>query len=197
VRLKRYANYRIDLAEKAIGFDAVEEAVKEAWEELRKKVNDERLWTIFRNGTEEHWEEIWEENWRKWFENGAANDLKHLEELEKMYPDCAVALVLRGPLEDQGRAVLFTSATDPELLVLLQGGGRLEIETNRSKVKTLIVDKGFSLLGDLRINRGERSLVVQGTWCSRGTDDWNFLMNVNDHVRELIWGGIAESSRNQ
>jgi hypothetical protein len=138
-----------------------------------------------------------EENSRKFTEDDAADALKHLEQLEKMYPDCAVALVLRGPLADKDRAVLITLGADPELLALLQGGGRLEIETDRSRVKTLLVDQGFSLAGQLEINRGGGSLGFQETRWRLGIDGWNFLMNVKDQVWELIHGGIAKNSRNQ
>jgi hypothetical protein len=147
--------------------------------------------------SKEQRKEVWEENSRKFTEDDAADALKHLEQLEKMYPDGAVVPVLRGPLADKDRAVLITSATDPELLALLQGGGKLEIETDRSRIKTLIVDQGFSLVGHLRIEHQDRGWGLQWIGRSQGADDWNFLMNVGDQVWELIHGRIAKNSRNQ
>jgi hypothetical protein len=198
MRLKRYADYRMGLAEKAIGFDAVEEAVQEVLEELREKVNNERLWTIFMRGTPEQREAVWEENLRKFTEDGAADVIKHLEQLKERHPDESVVLVLQGSLAKKNRAVLISSAADPELFGLLQAGGRLEIETDRSKIKTLIVDQRFDSPGCLRVSRHEGSwMVVESASDLAGGNERKFLEGVASQVRELLRDGTARNSREQ
>jgi hypothetical protein len=196
VRLKAFARRRIARADAAIGEEAVDAAIKEARDEFKTKINDDRLWTIFENGTEEQWKEVLEENALWELGQSAADALKLMEQLEKKHLDDSVALVLQGPPADKGRAVLISSATDPELLAVLPAGSGLEIETDRSKVRTMIVDQGFFSPGCLRIRRQEGSwVVVESASTLAGADGREFLGGVASRVRELLSGGTARKSR--
>ena len=64
--LPRAARNFIDKAVQAIGKEAVLEAIKEVDDTFRSKVNDERLWKIFAQGTDEEWQAVQDEMYREW-----------------------------------------------------------------------------------------------------------------------------------
>ena len=195
IRVNPFARRRIDRAAEVIGAEAVEAAIEEAREEFKGKINDDRLWNIFENGTQEQWDQVVEENARWETEQTGVVALELMGQLEKKHPDDSVALVLQGPPTDQDRAVLISSVSDLELLALLQGGGRLEIETNRSKVKTLILDQEFYPLGCLLISRHEGSwMVVESASYLVGGNGRKFLEDVAGRVRKLL-GSEAEGGQ--
>ena len=186
-RVNGFACQRIDRAAEVIGAEAVEAAIKEAREEFKAKINDDRLWNIWENGTQEQWDQVVEENARWATEHTGVVALELMGQLEKKHPDDSVALVLQGPPTDKDRAVLISSVSDLELLALLQVGGRLEIETDRSKVKTLILDQKFYPPGCLLIRRHEGSwVVVESASDLAGGDQRKFLEDVAGRVRKLL-----------
>ena len=196
IRVNGFACQRIDRAAAAIGQEAVDGAIAEAREEFRVKINHDRYWDIFENGTEEQREEVMEENARWETEQTGVVALELMGQLEKKHPDDSVALVLQGPPTDKDRAVLISSVSDLELLALLQVGGRLEIETDRSKVKTLILDQEFYPPGCLLIRRHEGSwVVVESATRLAGGDGRKFLEDVAGRVRKLLGSGMEKEPR--
>ena len=152
IQMQHFVTRRISGVAAAIGQETVNQAIEEVREEFKAKV-DPRLWNIFEDGSDEEWREVREEFRREEWEDYSASYLREMETLETKYPNDMVALVLRDPWADKDRAVLISSAADPELIALLQADGRLEIETDRSRVTTLVVDHEFGKIGFLRIRR--------------------------------------------
>lgn len=190
------ADFRISLAAEVIGWEAVHQAIVEVREEFRAEVRprpalDARLWDIFENGTPEQWEAVQDESWREIFEQYAAGALTKLEQLQKESPSDFVALVLHADLEE-GRRPVLVSPTDSELNAVLRVMGNFEMETDVSKVRTLMVDQKLSSAGFIRGARHEN-----GDWrfefpdSEPGTVGWDFLERVTGQIRKLLHAGKA------
>jgi hypothetical protein len=188
-RARAFAGRRFDRAEAAIGRESVDAAIKEVHEEFRAKVvKDDRLWDIFEHGTEEQWEEVQADTHREWREQDAAEALERLEQLEKESPGYFIALVLHDWPDDNGSPVLISPA-DSELNAVLQASGKFQVETDKSRLRTLMVDQHLTGMGFLRAAR------VEGGWqfefpCSKpGTIGWSFLESVTAQIKMLLQAG--------
>ena len=185
-RIGRFAPRRIRRAAAAIGQEAVDQAIKEVRDEFKSKLNDPRLWNIFESGTSEQWKAVRDESWREIFEQYAAGALTKLEQLQKGSPGDFVALVLCDYPDEQRRPVMV-SPTNSELHAVFQAMGKFEMETDVSKVRTLMVDQRFSSAGFIRGTRQEN-----GDWrfefldSRPGTNGWHFLERVTGQIRKLV-----------
>ncbi len=158
-RIARFGPRRIRRAAAAIGEEAINQTIKEVREEFKAKVNDADLWDIFENGTAEQWAAVRDESWREIFEQDAAEALKRLEHLEKESPGEFVALVLRHWSNDKVGPILI-STTHSELNAVLQASGIFEVETDKSRIRALIVDQHLTSMGFLRATRHKWGLGV-------------------------------------
>jgi hypothetical protein len=187
-RIARFAPRRIRRAAKAIGQDMVDQAIKEVRDEFKSKINDPRLWNVFENGTSEQWDAVRNESWREIFQQYAAGTLAKLKQLEEESPGDFVALVLHDGL-DEGRRPVLVSPTSSELTVVIQAMGNFEIETDVSKVRTLMVDQRLSA-GFIRGMRQE-----DGDWrfefpdSKPGTNGCHFLERVTGQIGKLLHAG--------
>ena len=71
-RTRRFAIACIDKAAEELGEEAVRKATEEVDSEFRSKVNDERAWENFTNGTEKQWQAFQDEMHRGLLEQDAA-----------------------------------------------------------------------------------------------------------------------------
>jgi len=153
-RIARFAPRRSRRAARAIGQEAVDQAIKEVRTQFKAEVKDDRLWDIYENGTSEQWKAVRNQSWREVFEQYAAGALARLEQVLNESPGSFVALVLHDYPDEKRRTVLI-SPCDSELNSVLQATGKFEMETDVSKVRTLMVDERFSNAGFIRGTRLE------------------------------------------
>jgi len=196
-RVKAFADRRFDRAEAAIGRESVDAAIKETREEFRTKVvKDDRLWEIFENGPQEQWDAVLAETHRKLREQDAAEALKRLEQLEKESPGGFIALVLRDWPDDKGAPVLI-SPTDSELNAVLQASGQFQVETDKSKVRALMVDQDFTSMGFLRARRHNGQWPFEFPGSTPGRIGWLFLESVAGEITTLLHARIAAMKKHE
>jgi len=185
-RIEAFAGNRIARAAVAIGEEAVDQAIKEVREEFKAKLNDARLWDIFENGTDEQWKAVSDETNRKICEQFAAKDLERLEQqLEKESPGDFVAMVLCACSDDNRRPV-FISPRDSQLNAVLQAGGISQVETDKSRLRTLVVDQHYTTMGFLRATRQDGGWRFEFPDSQPGTIGWLFLELVVAQIKELL-----------
>jgi hypothetical protein len=187
-RLRCYAEWRIGLAAAAIGQEPVDQAIQDVRDKFKAMVNDAPLWDIFENGTAEQWDAVQDETYREWREQDVAEALKRLEQLQSESRDSLIALVLHGWSEGKGRAVLI-SASHSELNAVLHASGKFGIETDVSRLRTLILEQHFRFRGILRATRHNGEWLFGFPDSSPGTIGWLFLESVAGDIKELWRAG--------
>lgn len=185
-RLNRFARRRIARADAAIGEEAVDAAVKEAREEFKARDNDDRLWEIFEHGTPEQWEEVRIEFLREIQERHWADALKEMKDLETKHPGDLFVSVLHDCPDEKGRPVLVFPNADSELVPLLEASGEFEIETDKSRIRALMVDRLLSMSGFIRIRRQGPDWLFDFAAATPGTSGWHFLESVRDQIKKLL-----------
>ena len=180
------ARGRIDLAYAAIGKEAVDQAIEEAQAEFKGKINDDRLWNIFENGTQEQWEEVCKETYRKWGARDSTKFRQKLEELEAAYPGDVVALVLRDFPEDKRNPVLVSATLNPKLAAALQASGEFTVETDKDMISSLVVGQKFTKMGFLRIRRENGEWRFYGPGSKKNTIGWEYLRWVMGQIEPVL-----------
>lgn len=193
-RLRCFAERRINRAAAAIGQEAVDQAVKDVRDKFKAMVNDAPLWDIFEKGTTEQWDAVQAETYREWREQDVAEALKRLEQLQSESRDSLIALVLHGWSEGKGRAVLI-SATHSELNAVLDASGKFGIETDVSRLRTLILDQHFRFRGILRATRHNGEWLFEFPGSSPGTIGWLFLESVAGQIKMLLHSDMGKESQ--
>jgi hypothetical protein len=184
-RIARSAARRVRRAAAAIGQEAIDQALAKVREEFRAKVSDARLWDIYENGTEEHWAAVREESWREISAQYAAADLERLEQLVTQHPDDLIALVLHKDVGREIRMVLI-SPGDSELSSLSRASGKFETDTDKAKVRSLMVDGEFGCAGFLRITRRNGVLQFEFPGSEPGTVGRGLLESVTGEIKKLL-----------
>jgi len=194
-RVNEFAERRIGRAAAAIGEEAVDAAVTEVREEFRTKVvKDDRLWEVFEHGTAEQWDAVLEETHRKMREEDAAEAVKRLEQLQSESPGDFIALVLRDFPDDKNAPVLV-SFTDSELNAVLKASGEFQVETDKSKARSLMVDQHFTSMGFLRARRHD------GEWPFEFPDSGGigrkYLESVAGEIKMLLHARAAAIKKHE
>lgn len=190
LRIGRFAPRRIRRAAAAIGQEVVDRAMKEVRDQFKVKVKNDRLWDVFENGTAEQWEAVQAETYREWREQDAADALERLEQLDKESPGAFIALVLRDWPGDNARPVLI-SPTDSGFNAVLQASGKFEVETDKSRIRTLMVEQQKTKMGFLRAKRQEGDWRFEFPDSKPGTVGWHFLEGVTCQIGKLLHAGKA------
>lgn len=194
-----FAKRRIARAERALGKEAVDKAFKEVEDEFKAGVKprpaiDARLWGVFVHGTEEQRAAVQEEFWRKMREKDAERALKELDELKKQYPYDCILFVLNQRTEGGDKPTVIAPA-DSQLTAVLRASP-LQIETDASKIKTLIVDQKLTEMGFILGKRQKN-----GNWLFEfprsqpGTVGWSFLDMVARNICKFLRVIGKESQR--
>ena len=197
LRVGRFGPRRIRRAAAAIGQEAVDQAIEEACAQFKAKVNDDRLWDVFENGTSEQWQAVQDRSWREVYEQRAAAALVRLERARKESPGSLVALVLHDCTEEKRRLILV-SPCDSELNSVARASGRFEVEADVSRVRTLMVDERF---GEAGIIRGTR--LENGEWRFEFLDSEPHtvgravLESVAAELRALLRAGAAATEKHE
>jgi len=77
---------------------------------------------------------------------------------------------------------------------MIQATGSLEIETDKSKIRTLMVEKHFSEMGFLRVIRYNGDLLFEFPDTSAGTVSWEFLESVAEQIKKQFHAGTGKES---
>jgi hypothetical protein len=185
MRTKRYAVACINQAVEAVGQDAADRAIMDVNGEFRAEVKNDRLWEIFTNGTKEQWDAVQDETCRGFIEHDAAEALERLDRLEKDPRGGIVAVVLRDFPSDKGKPVLVLP-TDSELSAALRASGEFEIETDKSMVRTLMVDRRLTYMGILRMTRRDGDWRFYAPFSEPGRIGYLYLQWIVGLIREVL-----------
>ena len=196
-RVSAFADRRFNRAEAAIGRESVDAAIEEAIEAFRTKVvKDDRLWHIFENGPQEQWDAVLAETHRKMREEDAAEALKRLEQFQAESPGGFIALVLRDWPDDKGAPVLISPA-DSELNAVLQASGQFQVETDKSKVRTLVIDRHFTSMGFLRARRHDGDWQFEFPHSKPSTIGREYLESVAGEITTLLGARVAALKKHE
>lgn len=185
-RLAIFAERRIHRAAAAIGQEAVDQAIEKAREEFKARV-DGRLWDIFENGTDEQWKAVKDQSWREIFEGYAAAALGSLERLEKE-PSDFLALVLHDWKDHSRRPVLICS-DQSGFTTLLRAAGKFEVETDKSRIRVLMVEQHHSAAGLIRAKREAGEWQFDFPESRPGTVGRQYLEVLTAEIRTLLPSG--------
>jgi hypothetical protein len=183
MRHRCYAGNFIAKAAQAIGDEAIREAIREADDMFRAKVNDALLWEIFTNGTQERWEAFQGEQYRRQLDYYAA--LERLEQLARESRGSFVAAVLCKSPDGKGKPILV-SPVGSELSAALLASGEFGVETGTSALALLMLRPGHTHTGFLRATRQNGDWLLDFPCSKQGTTGRLFLERIVGRIRDVV-----------